>query len=72
MFDINIKSGDSGHFNYDGCDMCVTTIPSNNVPRVGDTLIVKQQKYLVRDIVREYWDVKECFAEHIDVYVVKL
>lgn len=73
MFEVRIKSGDSGHFNYDGCDMYVATIPSNNIPSVGDRLEFDNDKcYLVKEIQRYYWDIEGCITENIVVYVLKI
>lgn len=78
MFTIAIKSGKSGHFDYDGCDLILAEIPSNNIPNKGDILTFgddqnrSEQAYLVTEVSRSYnhKNDKQAFGEYIYVYVI--
>lgn len=72
MFDINIESEYSDYLDCDNYDLNIATIPSDNIPYRGDIIVIDNQKYLVNDIIRRYWDITECFSERIVVYVLKI
>lgn len=78
MFTVAIKSGTSGHSDYDNCDLIIAEIPSNNIPRKGDILVFgdednkNSKKYLVTEVKRSYnhENEKHEFGEWIYVYVI--
>lgn len=72
MFELLIRSGTSGYYDYDCCDMQIATIPSSNIPSVGDIIELGQKRYLVREVNRSYVDIanKSEFREFISVYVI--
>lgn len=78
MFTMAIKSGTSGHSDYDNCDLIVAEITSNNIPRKGDVLVFGDEenrhknRYLVTNIERTYnhKNEKQDFGEWIYVYVI--
>lgn len=78
MFTVAIKSGTSGHSDYDNCNLIVAEIPSNNIPRKGDILQFgdkdnrNNKRYLVTEVERIYnhKNEKHEFGEYIYVYVI--
>lgn len=80
MFTVAIKSGTSGHSDYDNCDKIVSVIPSSDIPSVGDTLSFGDKEnrnpknYLVREIKRMYnhENTVHKFSEWIYVYVIEI
>lgn len=78
MFTVAIKSGTSGHIDYDNCDLIVAEIPSSNIPSKGDILNLGDKdnnfykKYLVTEVKRTYNRAtdKHDFREWIYVYVI--
>ncbi|MBD7970246.1 hypothetical protein [Paenibacillus gallinarum] len=78
MFYVAVKSGTNGYEDIDNCDMLLTKIPSNDIPRKGDILEFNDiedkvhSKYLVREIKRYYQRATEqqVYAEFIYVYVI--
>lgn len=78
LYYVNIKSGDSGHYSSDNCDILVAKIPSDNIPRIGEILHIyddgSSKKYLVREIVRSINLATERygFGEWTYVYVVEI
>lgn len=80
MFTVAVKSGTNGHYDFDNCDLIIATIPSENIPNVGDILVFGDtenknlKKYLVREVKRSYNHKtdKQEFGEWIYVYVIDL
>ena len=86
MYHVLIKSGTSGYYDYDGCDMSVAEIENNNIPNVGDILeidrvnLVGEEKhldvnnYLVREVRRiiSIDNINNKQNEWIKVYVIKI
>lgn len=78
MYTVALKSGTNGHGDYDNCDLIISEIPSNNIPRVGDILEFgdkdnrNHKTYLVREVKRtfNYKNDKHEFGEWIYVYVI--
>lgn len=78
MYKVAVKSGTNGYSNYDNCDMVLAEIPSDNIPRVGDTLKFgdksnrNQKTYLVREVTRSFNHKNDTheFGEWIYVYVI--
>lgn len=78
MYTVAVKSGTNGYSDYDNCDMILAKIPSDNIPRVGDTLEFGDKdntnckKYLVREVKRTFNHKtdKLDFGEWIYVYVI--
>jgi len=72
-YNISIKDGVSGHFDYDRCDLCLIKIEDAEVlPRIGDTISLKSEKYLVKDVqhtVAQYKD--DSVKLFYTVYVMK-
>lgn len=80
MYTVAVKSGTNGYSDYDNCDMILATIPSDNIPRVGDTLEfgdkdnANVKSYLVREVHRSFnhENEKHKFGEWIQVYVINV
>lgn len=79
MYIVAIKSGTSGYYDQDNCDMVIAEIPSNNIPQIGSFLSfgdnnnMNTQKYLVTGIQYNinHKNEKHNFGEWIYVYVIK-
>ena len=80
MFEVKIKSGTSGHFNCDGCDLKVAEIWTDQVPNKHDILELidkenKSNQYFVTEVKRSYLLPTETrFNTEIytSVYVIKI
>lgn len=44
----------------------------NNIPRIGEKVVIKNKWYLVEDIVNTYTKPADCTFAIIDVYLKKL
>lgn len=60
---INIKSGTGGYYDYDGCDMHIKNVSTNNfpIPRIGETIEIledndKKRMNAKGEILKEYHD----------------
>ena len=44
VISINVKSGTGGYSDYDGCDLCIKEIESENfpIPRIGESLDIME------------------------------
>jgi hypothetical protein len=42
---INIKSGTGGHYDYDGCDLCIKEIRDDKfpIPRIGESIDISEE-----------------------------
>lgn len=77
-YDVMIKSGTGGWYDYDNCDKFVAKLETHFLPRVGETIQVHTKdkdeksyyiKYLVRDI--DYWYIDKD-KNGINVYVIPI
>lgn len=77
-YDISIKSGTGGWYDYDGCDKCVAKLETHFLPRVGETIqiLTKDENkksnyisYLIRDV--NYWYIDKD-KNGINVYVIPI
>lgn len=70
-FDVCIKSGTSGHLDYDNCDSLLKAdIQTEQIPSKGDYLAIEidgRTKYLVTDVCRSF----SKHGEFNTVYVIK-
>lgn len=71
-FHVLIKSGTSGHSDYDNCDLLIADVKDCSVPNKYDVLkINNNQNYLVTEVVRSLVAVDKRWNECIRVYVIK-
>lgn len=70
-FDIRVKSGTNGHFDYDNNDLVLySNIKTNNIPRKDDVIEIDNDRLLVREVKRRYSIEKN--TEYIKVYVINV
>lgn len=66
------RSGDNGHYDYDGCDLLYGELEMDCLPVIGQTLNVKLRDLNIKCIVKEVVsEVREHGIFH-DVYVLKI
>lgn len=78
MYQICIKSGTSGHHCYDGNDLTIADVPSDNIPPINSIIKLRDgitsRKYFVTEIITSINLATEEteFGEWTYVYVVEL
>jgi hypothetical protein len=77
-FSVCVKSGTSGHSDYDKCDLVLAVITGGPVPNKGDMLRIPAKdpefrgNLLVTEVLRSYLEASSgAWNEFVTVYVIK-